>query len=514
MLNRWFGSKAHDFLHVLGMCVLAAGLPFNKVLMSIGAIWGVSNLILEGDYSSYVRRLRNNLPALLLLALFSLGLIGLIWSENLGYGLDDLRKKLPLLALPLALAAKPLPQKDLKIVLGVFVSSVFVISFINLTTYFFFNQGEELSNIRSMSKYVSHIRFSMMIVAAAISSWYLLRQFQKNRGLFIGLIIWFLVYTYLSQVLTGILAFTGVMYGSLVYYFGAKKWARLLLFAIPFVAFVAGCNLALNYSSSQLNMPDLLRFTAERNPYRHDTLNRMVENGSFVNINICDEELRREWNQVSKLDYDGFDEQGQLVSGTLYRYMTHLGLLKDALGFKKLDSNAIRNIELGYANPNGAKSGFMGRLADLRFQLENNHEPNGHSLLQRLEYWKTALRIIKKHYITGVGPGDVADAFHQQYELDESPLIAAYRLRAHNTYLTHWVSFGILGILFTLLFFYTYIRKMIVQQNWLPVLFAYLFLFSFFIEDTLETQAGVSLFSLLISLFLAQKGKDEQEIIS
>lgn len=61
MSNKLFSFKVHSFLHVLGMSILAFGLPLNKVLMSIGAIWGVSNLVLEGDIKTYLKNIRKTL---------------------------------------------------------------------------------------------------------------------------------------------------------------------------------------------------------------------------------------------------------------------------------------------------------------------------------------------------------------------------------------------------------------------------------------------------------------------
>ena len=113
MLNRWFGHKAHYFLHVLGMTLLAVGLPLNKVVISIGSIWGVSNLVLMGDYKTTFRKVRQNKVFLVWAAFFALHIIGLLWSENLEYGLTDIRKKLPLLALPLAFAGGPEISKNI-----------------------------------------------------------------------------------------------------------------------------------------------------------------------------------------------------------------------------------------------------------------------------------------------------------------------------------------------------------------------------------------------------------------
>ncbi len=45
--------------------------------------------------------------------------------------------------------------------------------------------------------------------------------------------------------------------------------------------------------------------------------------------------------------------------------------------------------------------------------------PGGHSVIQRLEFWKTSLQIIKKHFWFGVGTGDIAQAYEDQYNRNE-----------------------------------------------------------------------------------------------
>ncbi len=82
MLDRWLGVKIHHYLHILGMMVLAFGLPMNKVLMSIGAIWGVSNLVLEGHFSTYWKNCKENRTFLFLLGFFLLHIVAMIWSSN------------------------------------------------------------------------------------------------------------------------------------------------------------------------------------------------------------------------------------------------------------------------------------------------------------------------------------------------------------------------------------------------------------------------------------------------
>ena len=78
-------------------------------------------------------------------------------------------------------------------------------------------------------------------------------------------------------------------------------------------------------------------------------------------------------------------------------------------GLDQLDGKDIKNIEKGVADYREENNGFISRLYSLRFELHNSRDPNGHSLLQRLEYWKAGLSILKKNWWFGVGSGDVQD---------------------------------------------------------------------------------------------------------
>jgi O-antigen ligase len=180
--------------------------------------------------------------------------------------------------------------------------------------------------------------------------------------------------------------------------------------------------------------------------------------------------------------------------------MTSMGLKKDAHDFKQLQKSDILNIENGNADINDTKSGILARISGIRFQIQNNIDPNGHSLLQRIEYWKTGWQIVKTNWVIGVGTGDTQVAFDKQYDRDNSPLGKENRLRAHNTYLTVWISFGIIGIgLFGWLI--TFYLKTSLQLNH-PLAFVFILIAcsTFLIEDTLETQTGVTLFAFFYAL--------------
>jgi len=139
--------------------------------------------------------------------------------------------------------------------------------------------------------------------------------------------------------------------------------------------------------------------------------------------------------------------------------------------------------------------------------LNNNDNPNGHSLLQRFEYWKTAIKIIKENWLIGVGTGDVQNAFDQQYEKDNSVLISSNRLRSHNMYLTVLVTFGVIGFMIFIGFIFHFFKQNFSSNRFFYFVVLAVIVTTFLIEDTIETQLGVSIVSFFIALGLQDDKK-------
>ena len=137
----------------------------------------------------------------------------------------------------------------------------------------------------------------------------------------------------------------------------------------------------------------------------------------------------------------------------------------------------------------------------------NDTDPNGHSLLERLEFWKTGIAIARDHPIFGTGIGDVQDTFNRYYEAEESKLVEENRNRTHNMILTTMISMGIVG-LFLFLWFHSYfIQQAIRKENYPGIAFFTLLIVSYMIEDTLETQVGVSLAGFFLAYFNIDKSQ-------
>lgn len=508
MLDRLFGYKVHSFLHVLGMCVLAFGLPLNKVLMSIGAIWGVSNLILEGDVKTYWQNIRKNTIFLWLLAFCTLHLIGLFWSSDYSYAMHDIKIKLPLLAVPLALTARPITDRThLHYILYCVIVSLLLTTLLNFGYYNHWFGNKEYIDVREMSLFGSHIRIGILIALGAGLCLYFISTKNSPVNIWIWLLLlsWFSVYTFYSQVLSGTISI--IMIFLVFAVFNSRKYMKLvsfltigILMTLAYVSFVFFKPIELE----KIDFSKLPTETKEGNPYIHNYDDHTVENNKLVFISICDIELKREWTKLSRIPYDGYDKSGQLIRATIIRYLASKNLSKDADGISHLSKTDIKNIENGIASTSQLKTGLIARIYGIRYQLHNTSNPNGHSLLQRLEFWKTGWHIIRNNWIFGVGTGDVQQAFNQQYEKEKSILDPENRLRAHNMYLTVWITFGILGLLIFLAFLITYLRFNIKNNELFPLMFMIVAIVTFFFEDTIETQLGVSIFALFTGLFLNQ----------
>ena len=501
MLNRFFGPATHSNLHLLGLSVLAIGIPANKVVMSVSMMFLILNLLIEGHYKKYYSHLRSNQLFILIGAFYLLHIVALLWSDDLTYGLNDLRVKLPLLVIPLAVMAKPLHKRHLHILLYVFTGSVLLTSLINFGAYVQLFGEREYDDIRGMSLFTSHTRYGLLIATAAAFTLYFAFRNRTRFYFFIPLFLWFVFYTYYSQILSGMIAFCAVLFVFLIYILVRwNRWiaigsASVLSFIVVFLTIKLFSPLEFDPNDFR-NLPE---YTAEGNKYHHSFNTISPETGKPIEIYLCEKELEREWQKVSEVPYSGTDMKGQPIRWTLMRYMSSMDLNKDAAGFAELTLQDIHNIEQGYASV--YTSGFLSRYYGIKYQLNNTKDPNEHSQLKRFEYWKTGIQIARENLLIGVGTGDVQREFNKQYERNRSILTEENRRRTHNNFLTVLITFGIPG-LFLFFWFHAEFLMQNIRDRFLPGLaFISIVLLSYLFEDTLETQTGITFVAYFLALF-------------
>ena len=516
-----YNPKYHSLPFVVyfnTLLLLAIGLPFSEILLSFAQIILAANWLLEGNFKNKWDRLRNNKPLLWFFAIYGVHLLWMLTSQDIRFGLHDLRIKLPLLVLPLIIGTSTaLSKNEIYTLIRYFVISVVLASIVNTIIYFQTSQ----SSITHISYFVSHIRFALMIVFSITAMLYFLSHTPRKKWVVILTvtgIIWLLFYSfYFLRSLTGIGIFIILMFILGTIYALKIKTMMLRYFSIIGIITVFMLlstflthSIGRFYHTDKIDYHTLPKLTKLGNPYRHNINDKTIENGHYIWLFVCEKELRENWNKLSKIPYDSINPQsGFAPKYTLIRYLTSKGLPKDADGISQLSPQDIKNIEHGISNYL-----FAQRLTPytilykLLWQIDvyrKNNECDGHTLTQRFEFWKTGIQIFSHNPWIGIGTGDIQDAFNLYYQTNETKLSPEHRYRSHNQLLTFGITFGIVGLSIILFGLFYPVFHYKVYRHFLILSFLLIILFSFLNEDTLETQTGVTFFIFFYSIFIFPK---------
>ncbi len=506
-------GKLHKYrLYVI--CLLAIGMPNLNLLMSIGIILLFIFWFFDPGVKKGISRLTLNNPATWMAGLFALHLIWLINTSDWTYAAKDLRIKLPLLVLALALGTIKLSRDDLKKVFVALGIGIFIATTVGY--YLYFSDPMVKMDPRSMAPDISHIRLSLMIVVFIGGCLEFFSEADaKWKILSIISVVNALIFLYFLQTLTvlfvlfgglGILAIRQVLIKARV---GVRIVVLGSLLAVPVILAFA----MKSYYSSYFELADdalpILDRTDEGNGYNHyDTL--QIENGNYLYANISEHEMVDAWNERSEFKIDFDPKESDAVFDRLVRYLTSKGLTKDKRGVESLSSDDIANIEAGfpalaYVEKSGLELRFHTFLHGTHLYLTKG-TLQGSSFYQRFVYWQIGFSLARENLLTGVGTGDVKQSFKDAYVDFPIFIEPIYRHRAHNQYITFLVTFGVLGFIYFLSFLGVLIYQW--KNNRLYLFFAIVALVSFLSEDTLETQAGVTFFSFFVSLFSAASSED------
>ncbi|CAG5085897.1 hypothetical protein CRYO30217_02925 [Parvicella tangerina] len=475
--------------------------------MSIGVIAISANWILEGNFKEKWNTLKDRKFLVVIFLLFFL--IHVVWgvlSDNFTDVLDDLRRKLPFLALPVTIGtSKKLNQKELSAILIFFLLGLMISSSIGF--YKFVNHDYE--NYRDLSIFISHIRFGLFLGMGVGVALYLFTITQHlGKYLYLLPTIYFLLFIRVLGSGTGYLAGGLALALSLIYIAKSvnKKWVYYGSIALLFLGvFSVGFYTYREYQSFMTPREGVFEnppvYTAQMNLYEHHPELEIYENGYPVFMNYCPLELEESWNKRSLIPIDSLDQKGQIIQGTILRYMTSKGLYKDAKGVAQLTAEDIKNIENGITSIAPPKSGFSARVQESVLEyvmFKNNLNPNGHSLVQRLYYLQAGWHIASTNLLAGVTIGGEEKAYQDYYKSVNSPLSDEHRLKAHNQFLSFFVCFGIIG---TLILLFSLVYPIIKTPiNFMGILFISLSLIGFFTDDMLNRQAGVTFIALFYSL--------------
>ena len=504
----------HSSIYFVGLFLLIISLPLSRFSLSVAQFILVVNWLWETDFKNKLKSLQVNKPALILISIYVLHIIGLFFTSDFKFAFNDLKVKLPLLVLPVIIAtSKPLSQKKVDLLLLFYVAAALVASFISFGILIF----KDIGDIREISPFISHIRMSLNIcLAIFFSGYFVFSKKAKNPIIKSGLLlsmIWLIVFLVISESGTGI--YVMIVASVILVFYGLIKISSpivkvlivILAILIPAsILFYLNTTVRLYLTPHKNDLNNIEYYSAKGNPYYNDTINYQVENGSYIGLYICDIELRETWNNRSNINYDGSDEKGQPLKQTLIRYLNSKGLRKDEGGVNQLSDEDIRNVEKGFANVYYAKKiSINSRIYKLLWEyqtVQRGGNPGGLSVVQRTEYWKASWAIIKSNLWLGVGTGDLDLAFKLQYDNMNSVLPLEFRHRSHNQFFAIWIAFGTFGLIWFIfsLFYPPLKRKMLFEYNYF--IFFVVIVLSMLVEDTLETQMGVTLYAFINTLLL------------
>lgn len=512
-------ESVHDLVLFFLLCLMVIAMPTSIYFVSVAQILMGVNWLVEGHYKEKILRYASNRPAVIFSCIYGVYLLGMLWTDDLGYGIGyDLKNKLPLFTLTFVLASSlPLRNERWKMVATAFSLTVLVTSVIGFILFL----RRDFINPRSISPFESHVYFSMMVVLVIFLLPWLVKRITSDRHWQIASWVvsgWLLFYLFLLSSITGLLCLAGVITFLLTRELvRGHQVSKRILAALALAGALLFTTLLLLWVIRPLTLVieagagALEAKTAQGHLYRHDLGNSQRENGHLVYHFIAEDEITAAWGERSQIPADSLDRTGHPLKATLYRFLSSKGLKKDHEGILSLSEEEVRAIENGVSNhlymdwPH-----FLTRLHQSAWEVmeyRRTGNPTGHTFTQRLELWKASLIAFQEKPLLGWGTGDVFLAMNYGLNAMNSPL-ENFRMKPHNQFLILLLMVGVAGTLSIFGLYLWFILKT-KGTRYLPFnLFLVIMGVSMLGNNPLDAQIGLSFFlffSLFFGLFYQEK---------
>ena len=498
----------HRKIYVVLLCLLAVSMTTSVFVTNLLWTLLLVNWVVEWNWKEKFANWGQNYLLHAFLVLLGVHLLWLMGTSNMDYALFDLQKKIPLFVIPLVvLTSRPLEHNERLSVAILYVTTVWVVSIIGLVRYLTIPDLP----YRDIVPYISHIRFGlnvcMVLVLLVYAAFYYRRLWCYLLSLMLS--IWFCLFLLMLHAYTAFIILLATSLVLLLVYGRRLPRKHRMRVKVLFLAVLLALGALVGwyvdgyYRLQPLSTEPLQSYTANGNPYQH-LQDGIIENGNYIHIYICEEEMRQQWAKMSNYPLDSLTPVGYPVYPALLRYLGAMGVTKDSVGMSHLTSADVAAIEKGIANPVYLQPGLRKMFYVLFYEYENYrcyHNVNNFSVLQRFELWNAGWQVFLQHPLLGVGTGDVVDACHKQLVDSQSPM-SDTQLHTHNQYLNFLIAFGIVGFLLIVFFFARAIWLLLCrpvrsgtlspQSTILFVAFLCIVLISFISEDTLETLAGIT----------------------
>ncbi|MDL2296932.1 O-antigen ligase family protein [Bacteroidales bacterium OttesenSCG-928-B11] len=507
-------DNIHHYIYLASLSLLAFATPLSNFMLSIGGILICANWIFSGNWQLKWQRLKEQPAAIWLSLFFFLCAIPLAYAAHLDVGFANLLNKLPFLYAPIILATSdPLSGKEQRAIANSFIIGVFIGTAASYIHYF----TQPIKDIREISVFISHIRFSLCLDLAICFAIYMgikVKSYPLSlRVGYLTLSAWFGTYLFFAQTLTGIVLLFLLLLFAFFYLLKSRQVVGRKLVSVVCVSviliFATYCFTVIkSYYTPTDDETKIESHTANGNPYENDT-SSIVESGHKINMYVCKKELQETWGQISNVPYD------EMVEATAIRYLNSKGMRKDAAALASLSQQDIDNIEKGVANVDYINGfGIKRSLYPILFSISlyNHYGMMQYStVFQRFELWKAGCAVCKKHFWFGVGLGDHKPAIDQQLDENQSALNYKRNMGAHNQFITYCLIGGVFLLLYFLVVLFIPFFTQKNSRNFLYMLFFIIVFCSLFMEDTLESQVGISLYAIFNAFLLFVYKKEQFE---
>jgi len=482
--------------------LVVISLPLSHFVMGLATFILFLNWVAEWNWKEKWHRINNQKVGFVFGALYLFLFLGLIRTQNWPNAAHELLVQLPLIFMPVLLTtSRPLTRKAARIIFHSFIYSTL---FCCVCSWIFW-MVNNVTEMREISLFVDHIRFSLCVVLAFVlsCSYMINSEHTSTQRLYYGLTALLLfVYILFSHTLTGVICLFAIITCYAIWKLVTGPWKEklqsgvILLIIMLFGAYIVW--MTANFFVDK-DRKITATETAYGNPYTFDA-QTPIENGHRVGYYVCKEEIAKAWALRSDSALTEDREQ------VLLRYMNSRGLHKDYDALMSMYHKDIRNIERGIPNYLYPQTiDFRSTLYPTYFSL-SLYQCCGYiensSILERIELWKASCIAYRHNLLFGVGLGDDKDAIDAQLEVQKSSIAHKKHRGAHNQILTFGLMAGALLIIyFVFMMLYPFVR-MRKQISFVYVAFVLMMLMSMMVEDTLETQTGRMMFSVMLPLIL------------
>ena len=443
-------------------------------------------------------------------------LIGLCFTHNFSLGIQEFNKSLYWFIFAFVLgSSSPISYKNTCRLMGIYIIAVTIAAGVALLKLVLVD-AVHFSDFRKVT-WIDHIPFSYQIAFVIWLIFYFIfyENFSWLKKSLLLLLILFLITTLFSlksfngYLYFGVMSFTALLI--LIWKTKQKALKFVLLGGVILITLLPICYVyhcvQKFYDTTEYQPDEIEKYTAKGNPYKHSFKDKAKENGNYLSLFMCEEELVPLWNAHSCKSFHSKTTNGYPFRCVIVRYMTSKGLTKDAEGFAQLSQKDIENIENEIPNYIYAESklSIYPRIYETIWEIDQykiDNDPNGKSFAKRIELALLALHIIKKHTWVGIGLGNNALAYNDIIPESKSNLANQRTGSSHNQYLNYLIRFGILGALYILSVLVWVFFKERKNNPLLLTIFFVSMLAANFGEANWETFIGLNYFAFFICFLM------------